>query len=272
MIPQPPILQTRDLCVGYRTGGHRHPILRGINLEVQAGEMVCLLGANGIGKSTLLRTVVRLQPRLAGEISLCGTPLDAVDQKDLARLVGIVLTDRIPVGRLCARRVIEFGRYAHSGWWGTLTGVDRVAVASAIQAVGAASIVDRDFSRLSDGERQRVLIARALAQQPTLLVLDEPTAFLDVTSRVELWALLRRLTARQHLAALISTHDLELALRTADTIWLAAPTGEITAGTPDELVASGAIAATFASPQIRFDPYQRTFHVADTNSAERTDR
>jgi iron complex transport system ATP-binding protein len=267
MMSQPPVVQARDLAVGYR----KRMIMGGLNLEVRAGELVCVLGPNGIGKSTLLRTLSRLQPRLSGHIALSGTALDAIDQRDLAGHIGIVLTEHITVGALQARRVVELGRYVHSGWWGSLSPTDHTTVDWAINAVGAHALAHRDFSRLSDGERQRVMIARALAQQPRLLVLDEPTAFLDVTSRVELWALLRRLTSDDGLAAIVSTHDLELALRTADTIWLATTFGQIFAATPDEAVESGAIAATFASRHVRFDRDHRTFHVADLASAERTE-
>ncbi len=263
------ILRARGLAVGYRARRARCEVLRGINLDVQGGELVCLLGPNGIGKSTLLRTLVGLQPPLAGDITIDGEPLATLSQSALARRVGVVLTERVVVDTLRARRVVELGRYAHSGWWGTLGAADRAAIDWVVNAVGAAHLMDRDFSRLSDGERQRVMIARALAQEPSLLVLDEPTAFLDVTSRVELWGLLRQLVVQRQLAVIVSTHDLEHALRTADTLCLVGGDGAMTIGSPADVVASGAVAATFASPNIRFDPRERTFHFAN-HVVERT--
>jgi iron complex transport system ATP-binding protein len=257
------VLTTRGLAVGYRVRRTRCEVLRGINLHVGAGELVCVLGPNGIGKSTLLRTLVGCQPPLAGHITIAGRPLAGISRAALAHRVGVVLTERVLIETLRARRVVELGRYAHSGWWGTLGDTDRMAIDWAINAVGAAHLMERDFSRLSDGERQRVMLARALAQEPSLLVLDEPTAFLDVISRVELWALLRRLASQRQLAVIVSTHDLELALRTANTLCLIRTDGTMTIGPPAELIASGAVAATFSSPNIRFDPSDRTFHFAN---------
>lgn len=271
MTPGSPVLQVRGLSVGYRASRTRCEVLSGIELAVHTKELMCVLGPNGIGKSTLLRTLVGLQPALSGEITLSGARLAAITQPELARRVGVVLTERVVIDSLRARRVVELGRYAHSGWWGTLGDADRRAVEWAIQCVGASHLMDRDFSQLSDGERQRVMIARALAQQPSLLVLDEPTAFLDVTSRAELWGLLRRLTSQRQLAVIASTHDLDLALRTADTICLVGTDGVTTVGTPAALIESGAIAATFSSANVRFDSRDRTFHfMTDTTQGDQT--
>jgi ATP:cob(I)alamin adenosyltransferase len=215
----PPALRATDLAVGYRTRGARRVVLEQINLDVRAGELVCLLGANGIGKSTLLRTLARLQPALEGSIEVGGTPLDSLSAADLARRVGVVLTERVVVESLPARRVVELGRYPHSGWLGRVSARDRAVVDWAIEAVNATHVADRDISRLSDGERQRIMVARALAQEPMLLVLDEPTAFLDFPSRTALMALLRDLTRARPIAVVVSTHEVELAWRTADVIW-----------------------------------------------------
>jgi iron complex transport system ATP-binding protein len=264
------ILRARGLAVGYGARRARCEVLRGINLDVRAGELSCVLGPNGIGKSTLLRTLVGLQPPLAGDITIDGESLAAISPSALARRVGVVLTERVVVDTLRAQRVVELGRYAHSGWWGTLGVADRTAIDWAINVVGVAHLMERDFSRLSDGERQRVMIARALAQEPSLLMLDEPTAFLDVTSRVELWGLLRRLASQRQLAVVVSTHDLEHALRTAGTLYLVGSDGATTIGSPADLIASGAVAATFSSPNIRFDPREKTFHFAN-HDVERTE-
>jgi iron complex transport system ATP-binding protein len=138
----------------------------------------------------------------------------------------------------------------------------------AIEAVGVSHLAERDFSRLSDGERQRVMIARALAQEPVLLVLDEPTAFLDVPSRVELMGLLRHLTRDAALAVVVSTHDLELALRTADLVWLLMPGGELMAGAPEDVVLAGGLAQAFEGRQIRFHPQERTFRLLTGDRGE----
>jgi iron complex transport system ATP-binding protein len=252
-------LRACDLAVGYRTRGERRAVLEHVNVAVENGDLVCLLGPNGIGKSTLLRTLARMQPALWGHVELSGTDMRALSQMEIARRLGVVLTERVAVDALTARRVVELGRYPHSGWFGRLTPHDRTAVERAIDAVGARHLAERDFSRLSDGERQRIMIARALAQEPVLLVLDEPTAFLDVPSRVELMALLRRLTRDDALAAVMSTHDLELALRTADVIWLVLPGGEMMTGAPEDVVLAGGITRAFEGRQIRFDGEARSF-------------
>ena len=170
-----------------------------------------------------------------------------------------MLTERVAVESLRARQIIELGRYPHSGWLGGLTDRDHEVVSWALDAVGANHLADRDFARMSDGERQRVMVARALAQEPVLLVLDEPTAFLDVPSRVELMGLLRRLTRGGSLAVIVSTHDLELALRTADVVWLLLPGGEVVTGAPEDVILSGGIATAFEGRQIRFHPEERGF-------------
>ena len=160
-----PALRTRDLAVGYRTHRSRRAVLEHVNLAVHSGELVCLLGANGIGKSTLLRTLARMQPPLWGSVELGGSNLRWITQIELARRLGVVLTERVAVEALPVRRIVELGRYPHSGWFGRITDRDRMAVDWAIDAVAARHLADRDFSRLSDGERQRVMIGRALAQE-----------------------------------------------------------------------------------------------------------
>ncbi len=261
-------LRTRDLAVGYRTRKTRRAVLEHVNVTVDTGELVCLLGPNGIGKSTLLRTIAKMQPALWGQVEVGGADLRSISHAELARRLGVVLTERVAVEALTVRHIVELGRYPHCGWFGGLTDRDRAAVEWAIDAVGGRHLVDRDFSRLSDGERQRVMIARAMAQEPLLLLLDEPTAFLDVPSRVELMGLLRQLTRERALAIVVSTHDLELALRTADAIWLVMPGGGLTTGAPEDVVLSGAIALAFEGRQIRFHPGERSFRLLTGGAGE----
>jgi iron complex transport system ATP-binding protein len=279
MTPSPPIdhcaapaLQTRNLTVGYRTRRGRSAVLERMNLTARAGELVCLLGANGSGKSTLLRTLVRLQPALEGRIELAGVALTALTHMELARRVGLLLTERVLIDTLPAIRIVELGRYAHSGWWGHLTDADRQAVQWAIESVGAGQLASRDFSRLSDGERQRVMIARALAQEPSLLVLDEPSAFLDVTARAEIWALLRHLATERRLAIVVSTHDLDLALRMASVVWVIMPDRNIVMGTPQDIVAAGVVDVAFSTRDIRFHTGEPAFRLTTVDERERTEQ
>jgi iron complex transport system ATP-binding protein len=261
-------LRAIDLSVGYRSRRVRRVVLEHLNVYVRSGELVCLLGPNGIGKSTLLRTLARMQPAMSGCIELGGCDLRRLHQMDLARRLGVVLTERPIVGALTAAQVVEFGRYPHSGWFGTLTERDHEVVRRAIEAVGAQHLANCDYSKLSDGERQRILIARALAQEPLMLLLDEPTAFLDVPSRVELMGLLRRLARDEHLAVVASTHDLELALRTADTLWLITPDGRLHAGAPEDVVVDGRIEEAFRGETIRFSPEEQTFRLVTGDRGE----
>ncbi len=256
-----PAVRTRDLAVGYRTRRVRHAVLEHVNLAVRAGELVCLLGANGIGKSTLLRTLAKMQPALWGSVELGGADLRSITHAQLARRLGVVLTERVVVEALPVRRIVELGRYPYSGWFGRITERDRRVVDWAIDAVGAQHLAERDFCQLSDGERQRVMIARALAQEPVLLVLDEPTAFLDVPSRVELMGLLRQLTREGSLAVVVSTHDLELALRTADVVWLVMPGGNVMTGAPEDVVLAGGLGQAFEGRQVRFHQEERSFRL-----------
>lgn len=254
-------IEARGLTVGYRRRGRSRPVLSGLDLAVRRGELVCLIGPNGVGKTTLLRTLSGGQKPLAGTLRLGGTDAPALRDIERARLLGLVHTQRLEVGALSARRVVALGRYPHIGWGGSLGSRDYEVVHWAMRAVGVDHLGDRDVGELSDGERQRVNVARALAQQPAILLLDEPTAFLDVPSRVDLMGLLRRLAREEGLAVVASTHDFDLALRTADTIWLTMPDGTLRFGAPEDLVASGAFETAFGSESIEFRPDERTFRL-----------
>jgi len=252
-------LHTIDLTVGYRFRNHQCSVLSGLNIAVHAGELVCLLGPNGIGKSTLLRTISRIQLPLAGSVNVDGSDIRKLSQIELARRIGVVLTERVAVGALSGRQIVELGRYPHLGWAGRLDVRDHEVVNWAMEAAGAAHLAGRDCNKLSDGERQRLMIARALAQEPVILILDEPTAFLDVPSKVEIMGLLRVLAREEDLAVVISTHDLELALRMADTVWLAMPEGRFCSGAPEDVIMDGSIESAFQGEGISFRPEERVF-------------
>ncbi len=261
------MLVAADLAVGYRHP-RRPPItvVEGLHLSLQAGELVCLLGPNGAGKSTLLRTLAGLQPPLAGRIWLEGEELGQLSAQALARRLSIVLTERVDVGNLSAWGLVALGRHPYTDWTGRLTPQDQAVVAWAIRAVGAETLASRLVSELSDGERQKVMIARALAQEPRLMLLDEPTAFLDLPRRVEIMGMLRALAQETQRAILLSTHDLDLALRSADRIWLLAQDGSLQIGAPEDLVLSGAFQAAFRSDGVEFDPQAGAFRISQNGA------
>lgn len=255
------MLQACDLGIGYAPRrGPRLEVALHIDAHLVAGELVCLLGPNGAGKSTLMRTLAGLQKPLAGAVFLKGHNLHGLSESARARRLGLVLTERVEVGNLSAYALVALGRYPHTGWAGRLSPADEAAVRWAMEAVGAGHLAGRSVGELSDGERQKVMIARALAQEPAVLLLDEPTAFLDLPWRVEVLQVLRRLAGDRDRAVLLSTHDLDLALRCADRLWLLPPNGPLQIGAPEDLVLSGAFQRTFAD--VEFDPALGSFHLA----------
>jgi len=242
-------LTTQSLSIGY---GARVIAAR-LNLELRAGELACLVGPNGAGKSTLMRTLAGMQAPLAGQVQIEGEDVHRLPAIELAKRLAIVLTERVEVGNLSAYALAALGRHPYTDWRGVLTAHDEAVVRAALMQVGAAPLAARPVNELSDGERQRVMIARALAQEPQVLLLDEPTAFLDLPRRVEVLHLLSTLARERRCAILLSTHDLDLALRVADSLWLMAPNGALTVGLPEVLALNGALAATFRSEGVEFD-------------------
>ncbi len=259
------------LAVGYRSGRRRPPrtVLAGVHARAAAGELTVLVGPNGTGKSTLLHTVAGLLPPLAGRVDLDGADLTTMPPAERARQVAVVLTERVEPGLLAVEELVALGRHPHTGPTGALRAVDRAAVAAAVDAAGAGHLAGRRVAELSDGERQRVLVARALAQEPVVLLLDEPTAFLDVSARVGLLGLLRRLARDDGLCVLVSTHDLEPALRIADRVWLLDRAGALRTGPPEALVAGGEIAEVFDAPGLAFDPAAGAFTVRPVEAGPR---
>ena len=230
------ILKTKNLAVGYKHG-RRPPRVVAHNMDVSLhrGEFVCLLGPNGAGKSTLIRTLVGMQPPLDGHVYLMGRDIADMSATEVAQVISVVLTDRIGVGIMAVRDLVGLGRYPHTDWIGRFTEEDERVVSWAIRAAHAEDLAYRNVAELSDGERQKVMIARALAQQPDLMILDEPTAFLDLPRRAEIMALLQDLAHSTGKAILLSTHDLDLALRCADRIYLLPVEGALQTGAPEDL-------------------------------------
>lgn len=214
MTPVMTAITTNRLTVGYR--GHR--VVEDISLSLPCGRLVCLLGPNGAGKSTLLRTLCGFQPPIEGTVTISGSDITTMSAAEVARLVSVVLTDRPLTPSLTAAEMVGMGRAPYTGFWGRLSDDDHRLVSEAMQAVGVAPLATRRMGRLSDGERQKVMIAKALAQHTPVIVLDEPTAFLDYPSKVAVMKTLARLAHDEGKTILMSTHDLELAAQLGDEL------------------------------------------------------
>lgn len=236
-----------------------------LTATLRSGELTCLLGSNGVGKSTLLRALSGYQPLLSGEISFSderGKVLSReLTEKEMARRVGVVLTSRPAAGQLTASEVVAMGRLPYVGFWGRLSDEDKYIAEAAMAQVGIESLAGRMIGTLSDGERQKVMIAKALAQQTPIILLDEPTAFLDFPSKVEILRLLHRLAHERDMTILMSTHDLELALRLADVLWLLDREEGLRIGTPRELADRGDLGRYVDNGDLRLDPAALTIRV-----------
>ncbi|MEM1055415.1 MAG: ABC transporter ATP-binding protein [Bacteroidota bacterium] len=251
-----PSLILDGLTVGYGDT----PILRDLHARVEAGGFVCVLGRNGSGKSTLLRTVAGLQPALAGQARLGDDAVGPMPPAERARRIAVVLTEQAHSPGLTVDDVIALGRQPFTDWRGALSAEDRAHVREAFALTGATPFAGRLFDDLSDGERQRVMIARAVAQRPSLMVLDEITAFLDLPGRVEVMALLRRHARETGTVVLLSSHDLDLSLQLADAVWLLAD-GALHVGSPDALIAEGAVGHAFDTADVAFSAERGRFEL-----------
>ena len=237
----------KDLSIGYRKKHGVSMVATGLNGCIRSGELTCLLGENGVGKSTLLRTLAVFQPPLGGSIVLQGKALQNYTDSELAKTIGVVLTEKPDVQMMTVGELVATGRAPYTGFWGRLNENDHQAVDMALQQVGMEQLKHRLVTTLSDGELQKVMIAKALAQSTPVIYLDEPTAFLDYPSKVDMLLLLKRICREAGKTIFLSTHDLELALQVADTVWLMTKGGKqeetvsIITGTPHELAAQGVL-------------------------------
>ena len=255
------VLQLKNLTTGYAGKGNKKVVTADINAELHEGELVCLIGPNGAGKSTLMRTISGTQKPLQGEVFLNGTDIYSIPPKQLARKLSLVLTEKVNAGMLSAYEVVALGRYPHTGWSGKLSERDHEVIQEAIEMAGATELAQRSLFELSDGERQKIMVARAFAQEPEVMILDEVTAFLDLPRRVEVMKLLKNMAHESGKCILLSTHDMDLAMRGADRIWLLPKDEDLQIGSPEDLVLDGSFEEAFSSEGVSFDLESGSFRI-----------
>jgi iron complex transport system ATP-binding protein len=253
------ILQTSSLTIGYTQ--HKTPVIvqSDLNLMVRSGEMVCLIGPNGSGKSTLLRTLCGLQHPVGGQSFVKGVDIQKISNHERALLISLVLTDRIDVEHATVKAIVAMGRHPYSNWWGNVSEEDDEKVNEAIRLVHLEGKAGSLLTELSDGERQRVMIAKAFVQDTPIIILDEPTAHLDLPNRVEIMLLLHKLAHKTGKTIVISTHELDMALQAADRIWLMTANKGVEVGVPEDLVLNGNFSKAFMSDNFVFNPSNGNF-------------
>lgn len=247
------LISAKDLSIGYTNGKHKNVLYSGLSFDLYSGELTCLLGSNGAGKSTLLRTISAMQSSIGGEIFIEEKNIKDYSEQDLSQYLGLVLTDKTSVGGLTVRELVSLGRYPYTGFWGRLTKDDKEVVEKSLCDVCIIHKAERYMAELSDGERQKVMIAKALAQECPIILLDEPTAFLDVASRIEIMNLLHQLVTSQDKAILLSTHDIELAFMLADRLWLLSEKKGLTCGVTEDIILSDNMSQFFSKNNIVFE-------------------
>jgi len=245
MMEKQEILKINELSIGYGKSSRVKPILSRINLSAGTSQLISLMGANGTGKSTLLRTICGIQPALSGEVLIEGQSIHNLSVRQLATLLSVVLTERIQPGYMTVSNLVAMGRHPHTDWRGRLLQKDLDATNHALEITGLNLLSNHYPHTLSDGQLQKAMIARALAQDGHLMLLDEPLIHLDIPSKREIVKLLQRTARESGKTIIMATHELELSLKTADRLWLIDNHRKIIDGTPEELIANGVISATF---------------------------
>lgn len=261
-------IELNDLSIGYSSKKNTKIVSEHITANILCGELTCLLGANGIGKSTLLRTLSAFLPKLSGHIYIEGKEILEYTEKDFSKLISVVLTGKLNIRNMTARGLIGLGRSPYTGFWGTMNAEDREIVNKSIALVKIENLAHRMIDTLSDGERQKVMIAKALAQETPIIFLDEPTAFLDFPSKVEIMQLLHRLSRQTDKTIFMSTHDLELSLQIADKIWLMDTRLGIRIGVPEDLSLNGSLSGFFARKGIVFDQKTGLFRIENESNRQ----
>jgi iron complex transport system ATP-binding protein len=247
------ILSTTNLEIGYTSAvKNGKSVYQNINVKARQGELIAVIGPNGIGKSTLLRSIAGLQNTVNGNILLNSKSINNYSRHELAKLISFVSTDIIRVNNMKVFDLVALGRFPHTNWLGNLKDDDRKLIGEAIDGVGLVDLANKNINEISDGERQRAMIARTLAQDTEMVVLDEPTAFLDIPNKYEIIHLLNNLSKNRKKTIIFATHDLNIAIYETDLIWLMLPAG-ISEGSPEDLILNGALDKIFGSEELYFD-------------------
>ncbi len=258
------ILETQDLVVGY----DKKKVVGGINLDVKKGQMACLLGPNGSGKSTILKSLSALLTPLGGSIKIQGKELKDLNRKTLSRILAVVLTEKLSAGYLNVFDVVAMGRHPHTGFLGNMKERDREIVEHSLRMVNADNIAGRYFNELSDGERQKVMLARALAQEPELIILDEPTTHLDIRHKLEVISILKKLGREKGITVILSLHEVDLALKSCDMAVLV-KNGEIAdMGLPEKVGSSEAVCSLYDIGCASFSAFLGTMELSNSNAPE----
>lgn len=251
----------RHLTTGYATRRGYVEIEKDLTAALSSGELTCLLGSNGAGKSTLLRTLSGFLMPLKGTITIDGKELRTYSQAELSKKVSVVLTEKPETTSMTVEQLVALGRSPYTGFWGRLSGHDEKVIRHSMEVAHVYEMRERLVSTLSDGERQKVMIAKALAQETPIIFLDEPTAFLDFQSKVETMLLLKKVARRENKTVFQSTHDVNMALQLADKIWLVDKKIGVAIGTPKELAEAGELQKYFYGPGIRFNQETGLFDI-----------
>jgi len=253
------VLETINLSIGYALKHRQQKVLcHNMNLKLFKGNVTSLLGLNGSGKSTLLRTLCGFLKPIEGEIRINEKNIKSFSESEMATTLGLVLTEKTNAGGMKVKELVSLGRHPYTGFFGTLKEADYKIIEESMDAVNISHKADNYVSELSDGERQKVMIAKALAQECPIIFLDEPTAFLDILAKVEIMLLLKKLSHEQNKTILLSTHDMNTALDMSDNLWLLGH-DQIISGSTRELIKAHKINEIFENDKIKFDSRLKRF-------------
>lgn len=252
------ILSLDSLRIGYIAGKIHNALLSPLNATASHGELIAVIGRNGIGKSTLLRTITGIQPSIEGNIYISGKKIEDYSRLELAQKVGFISTEIVKITNMTVYELVSLGRFPYTNWVGKIESSDHDIIMDSIEKTGMESLYDRNISELSDGERQRAMIARVLAQDTEIMIMDEPTAFLDIKSKYEIVHLMHDLALKRGKTIIFSTHDLSIAISQADKIWLTL-NEKLVQGAPEDLMLQGAFDHLFDSSVVGFNSKDGSF-------------